>query len=144
MPKYLVALLALFLCGQAARAFGPTNVTLDDLQSHYRVLLIFPGNRDPEPIVRSLEQARDAIRSRGVVWFILGSSLIANGPYSFNRSYRTRLLHRYDSSGGKQSLVLIGRDGSIKLHERGSLNLKHAFQLIDEMNADALPVKAGP
>jgi len=142
MPKYVVAFLALLLSGQAAWAFGPSNVTLDELQPHYRVLLIFPGNRDPRPIVHSLEQARSAMRAREVVWFILGSSLIANGPYSFNNRYRDELFQRYGSPHDGAGLVLIGRNGAIKLRERGSVNLKQVYQILDGMGTSTLPAEA--
>lgn len=143
MPRYLAAVLALLLGGQAAKAFGPTNVTLAQLQPQYRVLLIFPGKQDPSSIVHSLEQVRDAMRNREVVWFIIGSSLIANAPYTFDNAYRTQLIQRYGPTPDKASLVLIGKDGSIKLHEDGALDLKHVFEFIDRLNGTTMPAEAG-
>lgn len=142
MPKYVVAFLALLLSSQAARAFGPSNVTLEQLQPRYRVLLIFPGSKDPRPIVHSLERARDAMRQREVVWFILGTSLIANGPYTFNNSYRDELLRRYGAPQHHEGLVLIGRNGSVKLRERGSVNLKQVYRLLDGMDTTSLSAEA--
>lgn len=142
MPKFVVAFLALLLSGQAAWAFGPTNVTLGDLRPHYRVLLIFPGNEDPRPIVHSLERARDAMRQREVAWFILGTSLIANSSYTFNNRYRDELFQRYGSPHKTAGLVLIGRHGSIKLRERGSVNLKQVYRLLDGMTTSTFPAEA--
>jgi hypothetical protein len=118
----------------------PLGVIAVDLESfawHNRLLFLLAPRAD-DPLVdeqkRNLETRADALADRDMKVFQLfevGQSLVANAPLS--AAQRNRLRAQLDAAPEDKLLILIGKDGGIKLRAPLRTDLREVFELIDRM-----------
>jgi hypothetical protein len=102
-----------------------------------RLLLIFAPNRSHpmfDVLHQSLAAKKSEVSDRDLVIF----EIFESAPSSINGkvidSESAHLLReRFDVRPGKFAVVLIGKDGGIKLKRRDRIDLKEIFGLIDAM-----------
>jgi hypothetical protein len=138
----LYLLLAVAGAAQTVKGGGMALDSLAPLRWEKRIVLVF-ADKTPDfaAAVETLTSAekRSAIEERDIVWFAFGpESLETNFPgtlaETFGDAVRTRYFppEKRGELDGAVAVVLIGKDGGVKLRAAG-LNLEEIFTLIDGM-----------
>jgi hypothetical protein len=139
--KYLFMILgSLLILGTAGTAGGKGEDTdaadLTRYRWRHRLLLIFsPASQTPafQKLVDQLQQQREGVADRDLMVF----SLVSDGPSRageavLNRQEAENLRWRFRVKADEFRVVLIGKDGTVKLSE-SAVNLSDIFALIDSM-----------
>ena len=136
--KYLCITLLLFVVGtMAAQANGDDKIRLKDYQWKNRLILAFsPSAEDPGH--RALEkeidvQAEEVIDRDLLVFHILETGEIKLGETSLPTGSGDYLRENFSIRSGRFIVLLIGKDGGVKLRREGEVKLGEIFSLIDTM-----------
>jgi hypothetical protein len=99
--------------------------------------VFFAPNRN-HPLFDSLHKAlaaqKQEVEERNLVIF----NILESGPSNMNTKYldpqtAQSLRKKFDVPWGKFAVILIGKDGGIKLNRQDRTHLEHIFALIDSM-----------
>ena len=139
--KYSFMILGSLLILGAAGAAGGKGGDMDvaDLSKYrwrHRLLLIFsPSSQTPafQKLVDKLQQQREGVADRDLIVF----SLVNDGPSRvrevvLSRQESDNLRQRFRVTADEFRVVLIGKDGTVKLSE-SAVKLPDIFALIDSM-----------
>jgi len=110
---------------------------LDQFQWKNRLLFLFAPNRNHplfEPLHKSLAAQKTEAADRDLVVF----EILESGPSSVNTNYldpqaAQKLRDKFDVQRGRFAVILVGKDGGIKLNRRDPTQLADIFALIDAM-----------
>ena len=136
--KYLCkALLLLMVVTMAAQADRQDKIRLKDYQWKHRLILAFsPSAEDPEYRAFAKEiavQAEEVIDRDILVFHILETGEIKLGESSLQTGSGDYLRERFSISPSAFTVLLIGKDGGVKLRREGRAKLDEIFSLIDTM-----------
>ncbi len=134
----VLAFVAIFALSAGASGSDVEDaVNLDQYQWTKRLLLAFAPTRG-EPLLRELHEslvARAAdVADRDLVVFEVvesGASTVSGEP--LDAATAELLRERFHVPGGAFSVVLVGKDGGVKLERRDRTSLEEIFELIDSM-----------
>jgi hypothetical protein len=136
--KHLCKILLCLVVGiVAAQANGQDTIRLKDYQWKNRLILVFsPSPEDPG--YRALEkeivdQAEEIIDRDLLVFHILETGEIKLGESSLRTGAGDYLRESFSISSGTLTVLLIGKDGGVKLRRKGGVKLDEIFSLIDTM-----------
>ena len=136
--KYLCkTLLLLMVVTMAAQAGGQDKIRLKDYQWKNRLILVFsPSPEDTE--YKALEkdiavQAEEIIDRDILVFHILETGEIKLGESSLQTGAGEHLRRNFSISPGAFTVLLIGKDGGVKLRRESGVELDEIFSLIDTM-----------
>jgi len=139
MPKtFLLLLLSLLIVSYGSNMITQGE-TLDLSQFRWknRLLFIFaPDSKHPhfERLQQSLKTQREQIAERDLIIFeILESGSSVKNSESLEPSIAQTLWQKFELSRGDFAVILIGKDGGIKLNRQAQTDLKDIFGLIDSM-----------
>jgi len=110
---------------------------LDAYQWKNRILLVFAPSSDADAYkrqTREFEGQEDGIADRDLIVLELfenGGSRLGNTPLS--ERVATLMRRQFGVEAGKFSIVLIGKDGTVKLRSPGPISVSEIFSLIDAM-----------
>ena len=110
---------------------------LSQFQWKNRLLFLFAPNRNHplfEPLHKSLAAQKTEAADRDLVVF----EILESGPSSVNTNYldpqaAQKLRDKFDVQRGRFAVILVGKDGGIKLNRRDPTQLADIFALIDAM-----------
>jgi hypothetical protein len=130
--------LSLALNSRAVWAGKPMDVNnLKQYQWQNRLLFLFATSaEDPafQSLSREVDQNLDGIRDRDLLVFrVLSEGLSLLGPQEISPEEAARLRRRFGISPGAFTVVLVGKDGGVKLKRSGQIALSDIFGLIDSM-----------
>jgi hypothetical protein len=136
--KYLCkTLLILVVSTMGAQANGQGKIRLKDYQWKHRLILAFsPSTEDPEYRAFAKEiavQAEEIIDRDILVFHILETGEIKLGESSLQTGAGDYLRKSFSVSPGTFTVLLIGKDGGVKLQREGGVKLDEIFSLIDTM-----------
>ena len=138
LKKYLCKTLLFFVVGTvAAQANGEDKIKLKDYQWKNRLILAFsPSTEDPGYRAFAKEiavQAEEVIDRDILVFHILETGEIKLGESSLQTGSGDYLRESFSISPGRFTVLLIGKDGGVKLRREGGVELNEIFSLIDTM-----------
>ena len=136
--KYLCKILLLLVVGTvAAQATGENKIKLTDYQWKNRLILAFsPSTKNTGYRVFSKEiavQPDEVVDRDLLVFHILETGEIKLGEPSLQAGSGDYLRERFSISPGRFTVLLIGKDGGIKLRREGGVELDEIFSRIDTM-----------
>jgi hypothetical protein len=136
--KYLCkTLLILAVSTMAAQASGQVKIRLEDYRWKHRLILAFsPSTEDPGYRAFAKEiavQAEEVIDRDLLVFHILETGEIKLGESSLQTGAGDYLRESFSISPGRFTVLLIGKDGGVKLRREGGVELNEIFSLIDTM-----------
>ena len=115
----------------------PMNFDFEQFKWKKRLLLVFaPDSSHPlfESLQRDLSTRKHEVDDRDLVIFkILGVGMSTMGDSELDPHTAASLRERFDISPKAFSLMLVGKDGGIKLRRNDPVNLEEIFRLIDSM-----------
>jgi len=126
-----------------ALAVGPVGsaaaaaIDLKQYQWQHRLLLLFaPSVEDPayQALGRELQEQARGVQDRDLMVFQVleqGPSLVAGQEISSAAAQALR--QRFAVRSGTCTVVLVGKDGGVKLQRTGQVALADIFALIDSM-----------
>ena len=130
----LVSLVVFIMANEVA---GNNTVDLNKYQWKNRLLLLFAPALD-EPgylkLKEDLARQEEEVMDRDLLVFHTlesGETKLGNSPLSKNSGDYLR--EKYSSKAGTLTVVLIGKDGSVKLRREGRVELDEILSLIDTM-----------
>jgi len=132
----LTMAIATILPGSGRNAIAePLNIS--QFQWKNRLLFLFAPNRNHplfEPLHKSLAARKSEAADRDLVVF----EILESGPSSMNTEYldtqaAQKLRDKFDVQRGRFAVILVGKDGGIKLNRQEHTPLKDIFALIDAM-----------
>ena len=102
-----------------------------------RLLLLFAPNRS-HPLFEALHKSLAASRSEAadrdlLVFEILESAASSMNNTSIDSDTARMLREKFDVQGGTFTVILIGKDGGVKLKRSDQVDLREIFDLIDSM-----------
>jgi hypothetical protein len=128
-----VGALSIINGGEAA----PMDVDFEQFKWKNRLLLVFaPDSNHPlfESLQRDISTQKQAVDDRDLVIFkILGVGMSTMGDSELDPHTAASLRERFDISPKAFSLILVGKDGGIKLRRNDPVKLEEIFRLIDSM-----------
>ena len=136
--KYLFAtLLLLVVVTMAAQGNGQDRIRLKDYQWRNRLILAFSSSAEDYGR-RALEKeianrAEEVIDRDLLVFQILESGETKLGNSSLPESSGNYLREKFSIKSGTFTVLLIGKDGGVKLRKEGEVELGEIFSLIDSM-----------
>ena len=130
--------LALFYSSTIDEVFSMNSVNLHEFQWQNRLLLIFaPDRKHPmfENLHKSITSQQAEVVDRDLVVFeILEAGSSFSGPDHLDTAQADSLRKKFDALPGKYTIILIGKDGGVKLNtEDRNTKLDDIFALIDSM-----------
>ena len=136
--NYLCTTLLLFVMAtMATQANGQDKIRLKDYQWKNRLILAFsPSAEDPGHKALEKEitvQAEEVIDRDLLVFHILETGEIKLGETSLPTGSRDYLRESFSIRPGTFTVLLIGKDGGVKLRREGGVELDEIFSLIDTM-----------
>jgi hypothetical protein len=112
-------------------------VDLDQYRWKNRLLFLFsPSSKVPayQSLSQELNRNLDGVRDRGLLVFrILEQGPSAMDSQEIRSQGAETLRRRFGVSLGKLTVVLVGKDGGVKLQRPGPVSLPDIFGLIDSM-----------
>ena len=115
----------------------PMNFDFEQFKWKKRLLLVFaPDSSHPlfESLQRDLSTRKHEVDDRDlVICKILGVGMSTMGDSELDPHTAASLRERFDISPKAFSLMLVGKDGGIKLRRNDPVNLEEIFRLIDSM-----------
>ncbi len=147
MRNFVYTLLTLTL--GLALPHGPAQgADLTSYRWQHRLLLAFathPSDTDFTLFAESLSARRDAVQDRDLVVgqiFKRGPSQL--GERSLPSEEAQSLRRRFGIRSAKFTVVLIGKDGGVKMVHEGRVDLEAIFARIDAMPMRRQEMRAGP
>jgi hypothetical protein len=136
--KYLCkTLLILAVSTMAAQASGQVKIRLEDYRWKHRLILAFsPSTEDPGYRAFAKEiavQAEEVIDRDLLVFHILETGEIRLGETSLPTGSGNYIRESFSIRPGRFTVLLIGKDGGVKLRREGGVELGEIFSLIDSM-----------
>ena len=136
--KYLCTTILLFVVGtMVAQANGQDKIRLKDYQWKHRLILAFspsaqhPGHKALEKEIAV--QAEEVMDRDLLVFQILESGETKLGNSSLPESSGYYLREKFSIKSGIFTVLLIGKDGGVKLRREGGVELDEILSLIDTM-----------
>ena len=128
--------IAVALTGSSRNAIAEP-LDLSQFQWKNRLLFLFAPNRSHPLFVslhNSLSAQRAEVEDRDLVIF----EILESDPSSMNSKYlasetAVSLRKRYSVNPGEFSVLLVGKDGGMKLKRQNETRLEYIFALIDSM-----------
>jgi hypothetical protein len=110
---------------------------LTQFQWKNRLLFLFAPNRN-HPSFDTLHKSLLAQKSEAADRDLMIFEILETGPSSLNtedldRQTAQSLREKFDISRGRYTVILVGKDGGIKLNRQGQIRLEDIFALIDTM-----------
>ena len=136
--KWLCTTLLLFVVvTMSAQANGQDEIRLKDYQWKNRLILAFSPSAE-DPGYKALEkeiavQAEEVIDRDLLVCHILQTGEIRLGESSLPTGSGDHLRESFAIRPGRFTVLLIGKDGGVKLRREGGVKLGEIFSLIDTM-----------
>lgn len=139
--KYIYLLLGILLIlGAASAASGKKGdmdaVDLSRYRWRHRLLLIFsPSAQTPafQQLANQLKQQREGVADRDLIVFsIMSDGQSRVGEDVLSKQEAENLRRRFQVAAEEFRVVLIGKDGTVKLSEP-TVKLSEVFALIDSM-----------
>ena len=128
-----VGALSIFADGEAL----PVDVDFEQFKWKNRLLLVFaPDSSHPlcESLQRDLSTRKHEVDDRDLVVFeILDVGASKRDGTQLDPHMAASLRKRFDISPKAFSLILVGKDGGIKLRKNDPVKLEEIFRLIDSM-----------
>lgn len=116
----------------------PMNVDLEQFKWKNRLLLVFaPDSNHPlfESLQRDISTRKHEVDDRDLVVFeILGIGTSKRDGTQLDPHTAASLRERFDVSPKAFSLILVGKDGGVKLRRNDPVDLEEIFRLIDSMS----------
>ena len=136
--KYLrKTLILLVVLSMTALADGEDKISLQDYQWENRLILAFaPSSENPgyrALVKETAVQAEEIIDRDILVFHILETGETKLGESSLQTGAGDYLRESYSISPGIFTILLIGKDGEVKLRREGRVELGEIFSLIDTM-----------
>ncbi|MCX7554336.1 DUF4174 domain-containing protein [Marinicella sp. S1101] len=131
LPMVASLLLSIF-SGNALASNKPANALNDitDLQWQHRIILI-NDIENLDDVVQLLEQNKDEIQERDILWFVLSPDGIStNHTQPLSAELKQNILKTYPMKSNQ--VILIGKDGGVK-SRFSALQLNDIFSEIDAM-----------
>ncbi|MEJ2225867.1 MAG: DUF4174 domain-containing protein [Syntrophobacterales bacterium] len=136
----ILSLVCLSLALNSGAVWAGTTMDVADLDQYTwqnRLLFLFATSaEDPafQSLSREVDQNLDGIRDRDLLVFrVLSEGLSLLGPQEISPEEAARLRRRFGISPGAFTVVLVGKDGGVKLKRSGQIALSDIFGLIDSM-----------
>jgi len=104
---------------------------LEDFRWKNRLVLIFQNDNEPKEVLS--DSLLKEIKERKIIYFFIGEGMKSNAEIDFSSTYREGLKNRYQMGKIKNSWVLIGLDGGIKMRKEEELDWSLVFKTIDSM-----------
>lgn len=104
---------------------------LEDFRWKNRLVLIFQNDNEPKEVLS--DSLMKEIKERKIIYFFIGEGVKSNAEIDFSSSYREGLKNSYQMGKIKNSWVLIGLDGGIKMRKEEELDWSLVFKTIDSM-----------
>ena len=121
----------------SSRIAAASSLDLSQFQWKNRLLFLFAPNRDHplfDTLHTSLAAQKAEVADRDLVIFeILESGSSAMGTKYLDPQTAQSLREKFDLPSGEFTVLLIGKDGGIKLKHRDQIRLEDIFALIDAM-----------
>ena len=136
--KYLCTTILLFVVGtMAAKANGQDKIRLKDYQWKNRLILAFSPSAE-NPGYRTLEKeiavrAEEFVDRDLLVFHILETGEIRLGETSLPTGSGDYLRESFSILPGTFTVLLIGKDGDVKLRREAGVELDEILSLIDTM-----------
>jgi hypothetical protein len=115
----------------------PMDVDFEQFKWKNRLLLVFtPDSSHPlcESLQRDISTRKLEVDDRDLVVFeILGVGTSKRDGSQLDPHTAASLRKRFDISPKAFSLILVGKDGGVKLRRNDPVNLEEIFRLIDSM-----------
>jgi hypothetical protein len=110
---------------------------LDQFQWKNRLLFLFAPNRN-HPLFEALHKSLAAQKTEAADRDLVVFEILESGPSSMNSKYLASeaalsLRKRYKVNQGEFAVLLVGKDGGIKLNRQNETRLEDIFALIDAM-----------
>ena len=136
--KYIcLTLVFLLVFIMATKVEGKNTVDLMEYQWKNRLLLIFTPSRDGPGYLRLKEdlsrQEEEVIDRDLLVFYILESGETKLGNSLLSESTGDFLREKFSIKSGTFTVLLIGKDGGVKLRRETRVKLEEIFSLIDAM-----------
>ncbi len=108
--------------------------SLNDLRWQKRIILVFSQeNNFIKSVKEVLEENFESVNERHIAYFLLNNdSTFTNYPNALASEFSDKLMKRFADNKFQNKIILIGKDGRIKLEE-DTFNLMKIFRLIDSM-----------
>ena len=137
LKAILLAMMITVLSIVSSRDALAIPLDLSQFQWKNRLLLLFAPNRNHplfDTLHKSLAARKADVDDRDLVIF----EILESGPSSMNTKYLDpqtvhSLREKFDVLRGKFAVILVGKDGGIKLNRQGQTKLEDIFALIDAM-----------
>jgi hypothetical protein len=133
-----ISLVSLVVFIMANQVTGNKTIGLIEYQWKNRLLLLFTPSLD-EPRYQDLKKAltmqEEEVMDRDLLVFHIvenGQTRLGNSPLS--ESSGDYLREKFSTKSGTFTVLLIGKDGGVKLRREGRVKLKEIFSLIDSMS----------
>jgi hypothetical protein len=104
---------------------------LEDLRWKNRLVLIFQNDLESKDVLS--DSLLKEIKERKIIYFFIGEGVKSNAEIDFSSLYIEGLKNRYQLGEIKNSWVLIGLDGGIKMRKEEELDWRLIFKTIDSM-----------
>ncbi len=116
-------------------AFAMSSVSVEDFKWKNRLLVYFYLSEDEKRIVEGqTEKHLDAIKDRDIlVGYVRLHKPSSLGSLSLEEDSIKKLVSGLSIVENQSTLVLIGKDGTIKFHGSSEASLSEIFALIDSM-----------
>jgi hypothetical protein len=132
-----VILMVMVLSIGGSRHSLATSLDLSQFQWKNRLLFLFAPSRDHplfSKLHNSLLSLKAGVADRDLIIF----EIIESGPSSMNKKdldpqTARSLRKKFDTPTGKFTVILVGKDGGIKLKRQDQTQLTDIFALIDSM-----------
>jgi len=115
----------------------PMNLDFEQFKWKNRLLLVFaPDSSHPlfESLRRDISTRKHEVDDRDLFVFeILGVGTSKRDGTQLDPHAAASLRERFDVSPKAFSLILVGKDGGVKLRRNDPVNLEEIFRLIDSM-----------
>jgi len=142
---HFIAMLNIILLTIAISAILPDTsrsvmamaLELDQFQWKNRLLFLFAPNRN-HPLFEALHKSLAAQKTEAADRDLVVFEILESGPSSMNTNYLDpqagqKLRDKFDVQRGRFAVILVGKDGGIKLNRREPTQLADIFALIDAM-----------
>jgi hypothetical protein len=121
----------------SSRAAQSHSLDLSEFQWKNRLLILFAPNRN-HPLFDAFRKSLAANRSEAadrdlVIFEILESDVSSMNNEPINSDTPRLLRETFDAQPGAFTVILIGKDGGVKLKRRDHADLEEIFDLIDSM-----------
>ena len=127
-----IGLFAFILLIQTSRTFGQD---LETYQWKNRIILLRDVDLNSDWLnaqLKRLQSNQQELDDRDLLLFLVTDNSVYNTNEDLTEMQATTIINKYDLTGFK-GLVLIGKDGGIKLKEGFIVNPSIIFELIDGM-----------